>query len=149
VTMPYKAIVVGTDGSTRASVAVDEAFALAKMAGATLHAVHVVHPAVAAGFHDALATQIEVNKSREEAQAVREKTLAEGERLGVTTKFHNPGGNDAADALIEVAQQVNADLVVVGNRGMTGVSRFVLGSVPNKVAHHCPCSVLIVNTAPA
>jgi nucleotide-binding universal stress UspA family protein len=149
VNMPYKAIVVGTDGSTRASVAVNEAFALAEMAGATLHAVHVVHPAIAVGFHDAMATQIEVNKWREEAKTVREQTLAEGERVGVPTKFHNPGSNDAADALIEVAREVNADLVVVGNRGMTGVTRFVLGSVPNKVAHHCPCSVLIVNTVPA
>jgi nucleotide-binding universal stress UspA family protein len=40
-------------------------------------------------------------------------------------------------------------LVVVGNRGMTGMRRFVLGSVPNKVAHSCSASVLIVNTSQA
>ena len=146
--MPYKAIVVGTDGSMRATVAVNEAFALAKMTGATLHAVHAVNPAVALGFHDAVATQIEVDRLRQEAGAIRERTLAEAERLGVPIEFHNPGSNDAAEALIKIAEEVNADLVVVGNRGMTGVTRFVLGSVPNKVAHHCPCSVLIVNTEP-
>jgi len=146
--MPYKTIVVGTDGSMRATVAVNEAFALAKMAGATLHAVHAVHPAVAFGFHDAVATQIEIDKLRQEAGAIRERTLAEAERLGVPIEFHDPGNNDAAEALIKIAEEVNADLVVVGNRGMTGVTRFVLGSVPNKVAHHCPCSVLIVNTEP-
>jgi nucleotide-binding universal stress UspA family protein len=48
--------------------------------------------------------------------------------------------------LLEVAESTNADLIVVGNRGMTGVKRFVLGSVPNKVAHHASCSVLIVHT---
>ena len=49
------------------------------------------------------------------------------------------------DALIDVAEQVNADLLVVGNRGMSGVRR-MLGSVPNKVSHHCPCTLLIVDT---
>jgi nucleotide-binding universal stress UspA family protein len=147
--MPYKAIVVGTDGSERATVAVNEAFALARMAGATLHAVHAVHPAVAAGFHDAFSTQIEIDSLRQDVGAIRERTLAEGERLGVPVEFHTPGSNDAAEALIKIAEEVDADLVVVGNRGMSGVTRFVLGSVPNKVSHHCPCSVLIVNTEPA
>ena len=45
------------------------------------------------------------------------------------------------------AEEKNADLIVVGNRGMTGASRFVLGSVPNKVSHHAPCSVMIVRTS--
>jgi nucleotide-binding universal stress UspA family protein len=144
--MPYKAIVVGTDGSKRATVAVNEAVSLAKMAGATLHVVHAVHPAVAEGFHDAVATQFEIDRLRQDAGAIRERALAEAERSGVPIQFHNPGSNDAADALIKIAEEVNADLVVVGNRGMSGVTRFVLGSVPNKVAHHCPCSVLIVNT---
>jgi nucleotide-binding universal stress UspA family protein len=147
--MPYKVIVVGTDGSERATVAVNEAFALAKMAGATVHAVHAVHPAIAAGFHDAVGTQVEIDRLRQAAEAIRERVLAEAERLGVSIKIHNPGSNDAAEALIRIAEEVNADLVVVGNRGMSGVARFVLGSVPNKVAHHCPCSVLIVNTSPA
>ena len=53
---------------------------------------------------------------------------------------------DPADALIDVAEQQSADLIVVGNRGMTGVKRFLLGSVPNKVAHHAPCTVMIVRT---
>ena len=39
-----------------------------------------------------------------------------------------------------------ADLIVVGNQGMTGARRFLLGSVPNRVAHHTPCDVLIVKT---
>ncbi len=55
-------------------------------------------------------------------------------------------GAEPADALLEVAESTKADLIVVGNRGMSGVKRFVLGSVPNKVAHHAPCAVLIVHT---
>jgi nucleotide-binding universal stress UspA family protein len=45
-----------------------------------------------------------------------------------------------------VAEETGADLIVVGNKGMTGAERFLLGSVPNKVSHHAPCSVLIVRT---
>ena len=147
--MPYKVIVVGTDGSERATVAVNEALALAKMAGATLHVVHAVHPALAVGFHDTVSGQLEIDRLRNEAGAVKKRTLAEAEPLGVPVEMHNPGSDDAAEALIKIAEEVSADLVVVGNRGMSGVTRFVLGSVPNKVSHHCPCSVLIVNTVRA
>ena len=50
---------------------------------------------------------------------------------------------EPADAILDVAEEENADLIVVGNKGMTGAKRFLLGSVPNKVSHHAPCSVLI------
>jgi nucleotide-binding universal stress UspA family protein len=53
---------------------------------------------------------------------------------------------DAADAIIDVAEEQAADLIVVGNKGLTGAKRFLLGSVPKKVSHHAPCSVLIVRT---
>jgi nucleotide-binding universal stress UspA family protein len=49
--------------------------------------------------------------------------------------------------LISTAEEVGADLIVVGNRGMGGVARFLLGSVPNRVAHHAPCAVLIAHTS--
>jgi len=47
---------------------------------------------------------------------------------------------------MRVAEDSKADLLVVGNRGMSGARRFVLGSVPNKVSHHCPTNLLIVDT---
>jgi nucleotide-binding universal stress UspA family protein len=53
---------------------------------------------------------------------------------------------DAADAILDVAEERGAALVVVGNRGRTGAQRFLLGSVPNRVSHHAPCSVLIIRT---
>jgi nucleotide-binding universal stress UspA family protein len=53
---------------------------------------------------------------------------------------------DPADAILDVAEEQGADLIVVGNKGMTGAKRFLLGSVPNKVSHHAPCSVLIIRT---
>ena len=53
---------------------------------------------------------------------------------------------DPADAILDVAEEQGADLMIVGNKGMTGAKRFLLGSVPNKVSHHAPCSVLIIRT---
>ena len=53
---------------------------------------------------------------------------------------------DPADAILDVAEEQNADLIIVGNKGMSGAKRFLLGSVPNKVSHHAPCSVMIIRT---
>jgi nucleotide-binding universal stress UspA family protein len=81
----------------------------------------------------------------ETAQQICAEAAGEAKRLGVTVEEHAVP-SDPADALINVAENLGADLVVVGNRGMSGVRRFVLGSVPNKVSHHSPCSLLIVDT---
>ena len=54
--------------------------------------------------------------------------------------------DDASEALIAAAEEHGADLILIGNKGMTGARRFLLGSVPNDVAHHAPCSVLIART---
>ena len=142
----YKVIVVGTDGSDRATVAVREALELAKMTGAELHAVQVVHPAVKSGFSDTRTGQMETDAMREQAERTNAQVIAEAEQQGVPAEMHNPAGGDVADALTGVAQAVGADLVVVGNLGMSGVKRLMLGSVPNKVSHRCPCSLLIVDT---
>ena len=64
---------------------------------------------------------------------------------GVEAEPH-PHQGDPADAILDVAEQTGADLIVVGNKGMTGAKRFLLGSVPNKVSHHAPCGVYIVRT---
>jgi nucleotide-binding universal stress UspA family protein len=53
---------------------------------------------------------------------------------------------DPADALIKVADEVGASMIVVGSKGMHGARRLALGNVPNKVSHHAHCNVLIVAT---
>ena len=144
--MPYQVIVVGFDRSERGAIAVTEALLLARDTGATLHAVHVVHPAVASGTVSSSAFQTVVDQERREVEAGRAQLLADAEPHGVTVEFHTSGMSDIPEAILSIAESVGADLVVVGNRGMSGKARFVLGSVPNKVAHRSPCSVLIVNT---
>jgi nucleotide-binding universal stress UspA family protein len=75
--------------------------------------------------------------------AAREEAVRAG--VAEVEAFGRQG--DAADAILDVAEEQRADLIVVGNKGMTGAKRFLLGSVPNKVSHHAPCSVLIVRTS--
>jgi len=144
--MPYKVIVVGFDRSARGAIAVDEALRLARDTGATLHAVHVVHPSVLAGAANSHAFQAAIDTERQSLEASRQRLETDATDLGVPVEFHVSGSTDIPDAILATAESVGADLVVVGNHGMTGRARFLLGSIPNKVAHHCRCSVLIANT---
>ena len=136
-----EAIVVGTDGSETAKRAVDEAVRLASALGAELHVVSAFEPlrgAKIAGAPEGAAKVWHVESTLNEAAAgVRMKNIE------VTTHAVE---KDPADALLEVADKVDADMIVVGNKGMHSASRFVLGNVPNKVSHRARCNVLIVST---
>lgn len=145
----FGSIVVGTDGSDTARKAVSEAVELAKQVGATVDIVSAYAPVPQARLREEKRDtpsdlQWAVNP-REDVDA----TLAEAEQsvegAGVTVSTFAREG-DPADAILDVAEERKADLIVVGNKGMTGAKRFVLGSVPNKISHHAPCSVLIVRT---
>ncbi len=143
----FKLIVVGTDGSKRSGIAVNQALALAKLSRGRVHGVHAMRPILTAATSqlDAGAVAITNEDRKEEATRIRSEFLAEAARQGVPAELETFDG-DPAEALVAVAEAVSADLLVVGNRGMSGVRRFVLGSVPNKVSHHSPCSLLIVDT---
>jgi nucleotide-binding universal stress UspA family protein len=150
----YTQIVVGTDGSQGASIAVGAAVELAKLTGATVHVVHAYKVISAAslsagaevGMLPAVGVLDSNDLAEERGRLVCDDVVERAREAGVTAVAHSVPG-DAADALVSVANEVGADLVVVGNRGMSGVKRFVLGSVPNKVSHHCPTSLLVVDTS--
>ena len=82
---------------------------------------------------------------KEDVNQVLEAAAGAAKQAGVEVATHAREG-DPADAILDVAEQTKADLIVVGNKGMTGARRFLLGSVPNKISHHAPCSVFIVRT---
>jgi len=142
-------LVVGTDGSETANEAVKQATELAQRVGATVHLVSAYEP-------------VPEGRLREERQQIPEdlqwmvnpredvdttlEAAAKGLRdSGISVETHAREG-DPADAILDVAEEQDADLIVVGNKGMTGAKRFLLGSVPNKVSHHAPCSVMIIRT---
>jgi nucleotide-binding universal stress UspA family protein len=145
----FKRIVVGTDGSDTASQAVEKASELAKLAGAELNIVSAFEPVsknrLAAERSDAPAdVQYEISPS-EDVNLTLEAAAAPARKEGVEVSIH-PVQGDPSDAIINTAEKVDADLVIVGNKGMTGARRFILGSVPNNISHHAPCSVMIVHT---
>ena len=142
-------IVLGTDGSETAKKAVREATELAKLLGATIDLVSAYEPVPAQRLRvEARDVPDDVSwmvNPREDVEATLKEAAEEVKTAGVTVETFAREG-DPADAILDVAEERGADLIVVGNRGMTGAKRFLLGSVPNKVSHHAPCSVLIIRT---
>jgi nucleotide-binding universal stress UspA family protein len=143
-------IVVGTDGSDTASEAVRQASELARLTGGQLDIVSAFEPVprrrVEAEQGGAPGDVQHEFHPREDVNITLEGAGAAAKGNGVGEVNTHAREGDPADAILDVAEEVKADLIVVGNKGMTGARRFLLGSVPNKVSHHAPCSVIIVRT---
>jgi nucleotide-binding universal stress UspA family protein len=145
----FDRIVVGTDGSETATQAVKTAIELAKVSKSKLEIVSAYEPVP----QDRLKQEAQgiegdishVVNPREDVQLILDNAAAEAKKAKVDVVTHAREG-DPADAILDVAEENNADLVLVGNKGMTGAKRFLLGSVPNKISHHCPCDVWIAKT---
>jgi nucleotide-binding universal stress UspA family protein len=146
----FSSIVVGTDGSQTAGEAVRQSVELARQHGARLDIVSAYEPVSAARLREE-AQQVPGDlqwmiNPREDVDATLREAVAQAQAAGVEAEVYARQG-DPADAILDVAEERGADLIVVGNKGMTGAKRFLLGSVPNKVSHHAPCSVLIIRTS--
>ena len=146
----YGSIVVGTDGSETAREAVRQAAELAKAVGADIVLVSAYEPVSEARLrHERQEVPADVSwmvNPREDVQAVLDEEAERIKSGGVNEVHTIAREGDPADAILDVAEEKGADLIVVGNKGMTGARRFLLGSVPNKVSHHAPCNVMIVRT---
>jgi nucleotide-binding universal stress UspA family protein len=147
--MPYRRIVVGTDGSETAAVAVRHAATLAAAFGGELMVVTAFRPQTVGD------RPLEAEVPDDLRWAITDSAVAEEHARSAAAIARDAGlekvrvrseRGDPADALVTVADDTGADLIVVGSRGMTSASRFILGSVPNKVSHHAPCDVMIVHT---
>ncbi len=137
---------MGTDGSPTAAEAVQAAAELAAQCGAPLHVVTAFKPITALVTNPEFASISAARYEEMDPQGgAKDITAHACESISDCTVTQHQVSGSAADALCDVAAEVDADLIVVGSRGMTGARR-VLGSVPNSVAHHANCSVLIVQT---
>jgi len=128
--MGYRKLVVGTDGSVTATAARDAAIRLAKRFRAVLHVVCAYEPP---------------RMNRQLAEDVIRRSLDAASRQKVESSGEI-GQADPAEMILDAAERENADLIVVGNKGMGQATRFKLGSVPDRVAHFSPCDLLIVDT---
>ena len=139
----FRVIVAGTDGSTLAEVALAHAARIAAQDGAALHVV--------CAFPDASAFRERLRSSARtdpiDLRTVAEDTLARAKAhvadQGLEAQTHLLEG-DPAEELIKQAQELGADLLVVGSRGLSRVERITMGSVSHKIFHHAPCTVMVV-----
>jgi nucleotide-binding universal stress UspA family protein len=122
---PYSVVLVGTDGSETAGRAVERAAAVASVCSARLIVAFV--------------------GEAEPGREVLDRATATLAGMVPPPETRLLSG-DPADALLGLAAAEHADLVVVGNKGMSGAQRFLLGSVPNKVSHRAGCDVLVAHT---
>jgi len=146
----FTSIVVGTDGSETAHEAVRQAIELARLAQGALEIVSAYEPVSAQRLREESTKaprdlQWSINP-REDVDATLARAAEEAREAGVPTVRTFARQGDPADSILDVAEEQGSDLIIVGNKGMTGAKRFLLGSVPNKVSHHAPCSVLIIRT---
>jgi nucleotide-binding universal stress UspA family protein len=142
----FDSILVGTDGSATAAQALAKAADLAERVGARLHVVSAYEPAAArVGGRQPVPEAGEWTLGPDfKVDAVLERAESSIRRDGLEVELHARRG-DPADGILALAKETNADLIVLGSKGMHGARR-LLGSVPNKVSHGAPCDVLIVHT---
>ncbi len=145
-----ESVLVGTDGSDSAAAAVARAIEVAHGLGARLQIVSAYEPVPEGRLRQAampvpndLAWTV---NPRADVLALLDSAERDARDAGIEQVETFARVGDGADAILDVAEEQGCDLIVVGNKGMTGATRFLLGSVPNKVSHHAPCSVMIVRT---
>lgn len=148
--MAYASIVVGTDGSATAERAVEQAAALAAADGARLVVVSAYTPGEGPASDvavDTVPSDIRFTLTdRVQAEELAERGRVVAKQAGVAKVVVQALAGDPASVLLTAAEDVNADLIVVGSKGLTSHAHLILGSVASSVAHHAPCDVLVAHT---
>ncbi|MDH2910818.1 MAG: universal stress protein [Candidatus Eremiobacteraeota bacterium] len=139
----FSHIVVAWDGSEHARHAFDYALGIAEKFEARVQLVSVTRHAEHAE------TQQEREDSRLQARKFYERVagdcMEEAKRRGITAELLLLEGGHPAEAIVDNARQVGADLIVVGRRGLSGVTRFLIGSVSDRIARYAHCPVLLID----
>jgi nucleotide-binding universal stress UspA family protein len=135
-------IVVGTDGSRGAEAAVEKVIELVHGSGVTVHLV-CAYPGRSTLERLGMSARQESVDMRGVAADVLARAEGRFRETGFEVEKHAREG-DPAHTIIDVAEEKNADMIVVGAHGATGLRRFTLGSVASKLSHHSPSSLLIV-----
>jgi len=155
----YQKILVAMDNSEISQQVFDTALSMAKANNASLMLLHVLtdeemglteiatQQISVLEYHAAMAEQIEVYLK--EKDLLRQKYLELLQTLvnqaidaGVTADYTLSGGGPGR-TICDLAKSIDADLIIMGRRGLSGLSEFIMGSISSYVVHHAPCSVLI------
>jgi nucleotide-binding universal stress UspA family protein len=148
--MGYRSIIVGTDGSATAERAVRQAAGLAADEGARLVVVSAYQPKGdrhASAEAERVPTELRYTLTdRVQTEELAERGRAIAREAGVAKVVVQALEGDPASVILEAAYDFDADLIVVGSKGLTSHAHFILGSVASSVAHHAPCDVLVAHT---
>ncbi len=143
-----KRILVGTDGSSTAAIAVNRAATMAAALGAELVVVSAYSGHAPGKLGSGIGSDAAWQATAEAAAKEHvNSAIAVAKGLGVSAATGDAVAGDPAEVLLQQAEKLGIDLLVVGSKGMQSSSRFLLGSVPNNVSHHAPCDLLIVHTS--
>ncbi len=144
-----KSIIVGTDGSPTATVAVRRAADLAAALGAKLTVVCGYQKDTSVGGLWTGAPTVD-NKMLAAVSVAADQVVSKATEIARESGLAEVTGRAVAgnppDVLVDEASASSADLIVVGSRGIRSATRRVLGNVPNKVVHSASCDVLVVDT---
>lgn len=147
--MTYGTLVIGTDGSDTAELALRQAAKLAHLDEARLVIVtaYEPHDDQLAEAYPRMSDDIKwMLTDRDQAEELARKGRAAARKEGVSDVVVRSEPGDAAVVLLDTAEEFNAGAIVVGSKGLGSAAHFLLGSVASRVAHHAPCDVLIVHT---
>lgn len=142
----FQTILVGVDGSDTSRKAAHVAAELAAATGARLHIMTAIDEKVRENLgEDRYVGDVRLQSTPgDQAEAIARDVA--GSLKGIVADIQtSPARGKPADAIVTVAQDIRADLIVVGNRRVQGIGR-ILGSVATDIAHHAPCDVYIVKT---
>lgn len=144
----FSKILVALDGSDHATKALQTAIELSQRCDATLVLFHAIAPHALRGDYEAMVAKAarelfsQVGREIAEDLLVRADETAKAAGLSKVEQLAVEG--DPARALVDSAQQVGADLIVMGTRGLTGLHGIALGSVAHKVTNAAQCPVMII-----
>jgi len=146
----YDRILVPTDGSAGVERAVDHAIGLAEAHGATIHTVYVVNTASYGGIPMETSWDGIRDVLTEEGQAALDRVVSLGEDAGVDVETAVLDGSPSRQ-IVDYAEQVDCDLIVMGTHGRGGLNRLLLGSVAERVVRcsEIPVLTLRVGEPPA
>lgn len=148
---PYRRLLVGTGGAPHSQLAIERAAELARYFGATLHVVTVIPRgrsalgSAAAALAGSSEFEAQLLQDEEQRRAAHLQQTAAGLReRGLQVEEHLAFALKPADAILAVAQEVGADLILLGRRHTSAWSAALAGSVSDMVSHASPVDVLIV-----
>lgn len=140
----YKKILVPLDGSPLAEAVLPHVQALAESLGAEIILLRVaVNPAAEFAFSDPSLASDVVDTMEAETLDYIQSIRARLQRAGLRTSFLIREGS-TAETILVVAEEIHADLIAMSTHGRSGVSRWLLGSIADRVVHHSPIPVFLI-----